>query len=268
MKKSTRMLLMGPIASKVVDVVQERRAREAEDAAEEEPQAPSLSTEMVAVDRTGENALVVPVDKELERLTRLIEESGLDPEFLPFSDQATLGFGVLRATATWMGLQGSWFVDDAGLYVLPTRRPKLKIPKRGDRVALVLRWVDATAILVDGREASKSTTSTRGTERKPFHVTKSKIKETSTTTVAARATVLIERADEHDLSITMAASPARLRGLLAESSAQIRRRTVTPTAQTSTDIPDQIRRLSELRDAGVLTEDEFATKKAELLGRL
>ncbi|AGL18434.1 SHOCT domain-containing protein [Actinoplanes sp. N902-109] len=31
---------------------------------------------------------------------------------------------------------------------------------------------------------------------------------------------------------------------------------------------DQLRRLGELRDLGILTDDEFAAKKAELLGRL
>jgi hypothetical protein len=34
------------------------------------------------------------------------------------------------------------------------------------------------------------------------------------------------------------------------------------------DIPDQIRKLGELRDAGVLTEEEFEAKKAELLSRM
>jgi hypothetical protein len=34
------------------------------------------------------------------------------------------------------------------------------------------------------------------------------------------------------------------------------------------DIPDQIRQLGELRDAGLLTEDEFVAKKTELLERL
>jgi hypothetical protein len=34
------------------------------------------------------------------------------------------------------------------------------------------------------------------------------------------------------------------------------------------DIPDQIRKLGELRDAGLLTDDEFSAKKAELLARL
>jgi hypothetical protein len=34
------------------------------------------------------------------------------------------------------------------------------------------------------------------------------------------------------------------------------------------DIPGQIRQLSELRDAGILSEDEFQAKKAELLDRM
>lgn len=34
------------------------------------------------------------------------------------------------------------------------------------------------------------------------------------------------------------------------------------------DVMDQIRKLGELRDAGILSEDEFSAKKAELLGRL
>lgn len=34
------------------------------------------------------------------------------------------------------------------------------------------------------------------------------------------------------------------------------------------DVMEQIRKLADLRDAGILSEDEFATKKAELLSRL
>ena len=34
------------------------------------------------------------------------------------------------------------------------------------------------------------------------------------------------------------------------------------------DIPEQIKKLDELRDQGVLTDEEFDAKKAELLGRL
>lgn len=40
------------------------------------------------------------------------------------------------------------------------------------------------------------------------------------------------------------------------------------TAATGPSIPDQIARLGELRDQGVLTEEEFQAKKAELLGRM
>lgn len=43
----------------------------------------------------------------------------------------------------------------------------------------------------------------------------------------------------------------------------------TPTARSDApDLTDQIRKLGELRDAGVLTEGEFTTKKTELLRRI
>ncbi len=37
---------------------------------------------------------------------------------------------------------------------------------------------------------------------------------------------------------------------------------------TSTSIPEQIRQLAELRDAGILTEEEFAAKKTHLLQQM
>jgi hypothetical protein len=39
-------------------------------------------------------------------------------------------------------------------------------------------------------------------------------------------------------------------------------------AATTPDITDQIKKLGELHDAGVVTDDEFEAKKTELLGRL
>jgi hypothetical protein len=43
----------------------------------------------------------------------------------------------------------------------------------------------------------------------------------------------------------------------------------TETALTAEDdIMDKIRRLGELHQAGIVTDEEFTTKKAELLGRL
>ena len=42
-----------------------------------------------------------------------------------------------------------------------------------------------------------------------------------------------------------------------------------PVASTgSDDIPAQIQKLASLKDAGILTEEEFATKKAELLAKM
>ena len=37
---------------------------------------------------------------------------------------------------------------------------------------------------------------------------------------------------------------------------------------SSNDIPSQIKKLSELKESGILTEDEFNTKKAELLAKM
>lgn len=42
----------------------------------------------------------------------------------------------------------------------------------------------------------------------------------------------------------------------------------TSEAATNGDIPDQIRKLAELRDQGILTEEKFEAKKTELLDRL
>jgi Short C-terminal domain len=56
----------------------------------------------------------------------------------------------------------------------------------------------------------------------------------------------------------------------AEDPAEIEASEESPsTAQSaSTDIPEQIKKLAELRDSGALTEDEFERKKAELLDRM
>ncbi|WP_206062781.1 SHOCT domain-containing protein [Nocardioides piscis] len=41
-----------------------------------------------------------------------------------------------------------------------------------------------------------------------------------------------------------------------------------PSNAPAQDVPEQLRKLGELHQAGVLTDDEFATKKAELLDRM
>lgn len=42
----------------------------------------------------------------------------------------------------------------------------------------------------------------------------------------------------------------------------------TTSASRRVDIPDQLAKLASLRDAGILTDDEFSAKKAELLARM
>jgi hypothetical protein len=44
--------------------------------------------------------------------------------------------------------------------------------------------------------------------------------------------------------------------------------TVAPAAAGHGDVFEQIRKLGELRDAGILTDEEFVAKKTELMGRL
>jgi hypothetical protein len=39
-----------------------------------------------------------------------------------------------------------------------------------------------------------------------------------------------------------------------------------PPAEPQPDLADQLRKLADLRDAGVLTEEEFAAQKAKILG--
>lgn len=44
--------------------------------------------------------------------------------------------------------------------------------------------------------------------------------------------------------------------------------TAAPAGPSSDEIMGQIRKLGELRDAGILSDDEFQSKKTEMLGRL
>jgi uncharacterized membrane protein YeaQ/YmgE (transglycosylase-associated protein family) len=55
------------------------------------------------------------------------------------------------------------------------------------------------------------------------------------------------------------------RGKLEET---LRQHQHAAQTQAHDDVMDQIRKLGELRDEGILTEDEFQAKKAELLSRL
>ena len=65
-------------------------------------------------------------------------------------------------------------------------------------------------------------------------------------------------------------TPQELRATLAPWQGHISPRAGSPTAASSTDVPardrvERLRELADLRDRGVLTEEEFASEKARLL---
>ena len=66
--------------------------------------------------------------------------------------------------------------------------------------------------------------------------------------------------DSESLSEFMSAAQRRMKG---DSPAA-----EEPTGSDASPVMEQLRQLGDLRDAGVLSEDEFAEKKAELLKRL
>lgn len=63
--------------------------------------------------------------------------------------------------------------------------------------------------------------------------------------------------------------PVRFKTAMLNAKEILEREALTPLAnQTALDIPAQIARLDELRQKGILTEEEFAQKKTELLAKL
>lgn len=58
------------------------------------------------------------------------------------------------------------------------------------------------------------------------------------------------------------------KGLLDRLISGARSRSAEGPPPPAVDIPEQLRKLAELRDAGVLTAEEFEAKKAELLARM
>jgi hypothetical protein len=104
--------------------------------------------------------------------------------------------------------------------------------------------------------------------------------DTSGNTAVAQGWVVKERADSRQVHLTIEgrgepivirmapdhestarSSAAKINSLAGNTAA-------ASAAPTNTPIPDQIRQLADLRDQGILTEEEFDAKKAELLSRL
>lgn len=75
------------------------------------------------------------------------------------------------------------------------------------------------------------------------------------------------RHDENSVTFVKSEQSAFERVREAVETAVATDRAAPPVPSTQVDIADQLRKLGELRDAGVLTGDEFAAKKVELLAR-
>jgi hypothetical protein len=77
--------------------------------------------------------------------------------------------------------------------------------------------------------------------------------------------------DENSVVFVKTDEPAflRLRDVIEAAQLQLARPPSGISPQTSgTDVIAQLQQLGQLREAGILTDDEFASKKAELLSRL
>ncbi|KZE67656.1 hypothetical protein AWM68_17945 [Fictibacillus phosphorivorans] len=57
----------------------------------------------------------------------------------------------------------------------------------------------------------------------------------------------------------------KIKELIEEKREQISTPSIIQVSTTS-DVPDQIKKLADLRDSGILTEEEFSAKKKQLLG--
>lgn len=61
------------------------------------------------------------------------------------------------------------------------------------------------------------------------------------------------------------AAIASSRGKKRAAAAQVPQSTAAPVASTDTDI-EQLKKLAELKDQGILTQEEFDAKKKQILG--
>jgi hypothetical protein len=104
--------------------------------------------------------------------------------------------------------------------------------------------------------------------------------DTSGNTAIAQGWIVKERKDTRQLFLTIEGDGDGIVIQLRPDDERVARSIATkinslagppPAAVDTTpipDIPEQIHKLAELRDQGILTEAEFAAKKADLLARL
>lgn len=114
-----------------------------------------------------------------------------------------------------------------------------------------------------------------GAKRIPLAGAKATV-DTSGNTAIAQGWVVKERKDTRQLFLTIEGNGDGFALKLPPDEEQFVRGIATyvnshagqTTTQTQPDIPEQIRKLAELKDAGILSEAEFDAKKGELLARM
>jgi hypothetical protein len=133
-------------------------------------------------------------------------------------------------------------------------------------------WSEVTALDVTDGEDSSRFTATRIAALGPFALAAKKHKHS--------ALVVISTTDGDFLVEVSKMTAVELRARLTHYIKQVETTAPTPPvmladaaeppaeAQSSPDAMGQLRQLGELHDAGVLTDEEFGAKKAELLSRL
>lgn len=186
-----------------------------------------------------------------------------------------LGLGTLTCgDSSWLG---DWYADDEALYFYaPPLEPGYPftydvVPQimTGNQTLRLLDWERVTGIVIDGQEATSSTSTVTGKHRDAFHVLGTAVNETMTTEAAAHASVVFECETGPDMMLDLLmASPKVVRQELSGALAIVRRRSQqgeqSPAAPVS--VADELAKLADLMRQGFLTEAEFQSQKARLLG--
>lgn len=180
-----------------------------------------------------------------------------------------LGRAKIPAGPGWRSHEGSVFFDGFGLWSGQLHKP--------ERAVQLVRWNDVVQLEVAGREGQVIRSASRGKMREPFHVLSAQTRSREVTRIAAEAYLTVQTPAGRLVLSFPQGSPAAYASAPGGHIAAIEyrqtqmARPVTVTGMPHHNAPDvveQLRRLAELRDAGVVTADEFEAKKAELLSRM
>ncbi|HVX69870.1 MAG TPA: SHOCT domain-containing protein [Mycobacteriales bacterium] len=193
-----------------------------------------------------------------------------------------LGKGSLQSAN--FECHGDWYTDESGLYLcaLPElrgynwREGRLPMMVAGMPTLRLMEWRDVTRVIVDGVDgtSSSSTTTTRGKHRQAYHVLGSSIQENATTetTSEGHASVVFEKASGPDVVMYLSqVERTQVRQELSAVIAAVRQRREQAqqrgaASNAALGVADELAKLAALVTQGALTQEEFLSQKARLLG--